>query len=149
MAAKRLVEKTKARGVFKAHARGCPGDRACRCAARYMGTVYGARDGKLLSKRFPTQREAEIWRGEMRGSVSRGEVRARGRQTVSQAGEALLAGMRDDTLVNPIRAHVQYKPATVRRHERALRLHFTCCRRSGGCSSPTWTGGACGLSGCG
>lgn len=119
--ADRIRETTKAAGVYKIHGRGCPAGRSCGCGAQYQAQVYLAREGQRLRKHFPTQREAEIWRGELRGAASRGEIKAPTRTTVADAASALLIGMADRTLMN--RSGRPYKPATTRRYERALRLH--------------------------
>jgi len=120
--AERVREKTKATGVCKVHARGCRGGRGCPCTPTFQATVYSAREDKWVRKHFPTQREAELWRGELRGAVDRGEVRAPSKITVNEAAKALLAGMRDGTLKN--RSGLRYRPATTRRYELALNRHL-------------------------
>lgn len=119
--AKQIRETTKATGVYKIHARGCAGGK-CRCTPNFQAAVYSARDEKLIRKHFPTQREAELWRGELRGAVDRGEKKAPTRQTVAQAMETLLKGMRDGTITT--RSGRRYRPATIRRYELAWRLHI-------------------------
>src|ERR1700683_102378 len=95
--AKQVTERTKDPGVYKIHARGCPGGK-CRCESSYQATVWSAREGKLIRKHFDSPKEAVIWRGELRGAVDRGEAKAPTRQTVAQAMEVLLAGMADETI---------------------------------------------------
>jgi integrase len=119
--AKRVIERTKAQGVYKVHARGCPGGR-CRCAAAFQGAVYSRRERRYIRKHFDTQREAEIWRGELRSAVDRGEAKAPTRQTVAEAMDTLLAGMRDKTITT--RSGNEYKPATTRRYETAWRRYL-------------------------
>ena len=63
--ADRVRETTKAAGIYKVHARGCPGG-GCRCAVSYQGSVYSPRDRKYVRKHFPSQKEAELWRGDLR-----------------------------------------------------------------------------------
>lgn len=118
--AESIRERTKAEGVYKVHARGCEGGR-CRCSAAFQAAVYSPRDRKYVRKHFRTQREAELWRGELRGAVDRGEARAPSQSTVDQAANKLLAGMRDGTVMN--RSGRPYRPSTIRRYELALRLH--------------------------
>jgi integrase len=145
--AKQLYESTKAAGVYKQHARDCgfaaradafkdehpkakpaeafkaaTGAGKCKCKARYLASVYSVRDGKLIRKTFESQREAEVWRGEMRGAVDEGRVRAPRQITFSQASDALLEGMKDGTLET--RSGHRYKPATIRRYELAVNLHL-------------------------
>ncbi len=145
--AAQLYETTKATGVYKQHARDCTyagraqaykaghpdakpaeafkaaarGGR-CRCDASYQASVYSARESKPIRKHFDTQREAELWRGELRGAVDRGEAKAPTRQTVAQATETLLAGMADGTITT--RSGGRYRPATTRRYELAWRRHL-------------------------
>jgi integrase len=145
--AKQLYETTKAAGIYKQHARDCGfAERAqafkdehpqakpaeafkaaaaagkCGCKASYLASVYSARDGKLIRKTFATQREAEVWRGEIRGAVDQGKVRAPSRITFAQAAEELLAGMKDGT--RETRSGRRYKPATIRRYELAVHRHL-------------------------
>ncbi len=118
---KQVYEKTKAPGVSKQHARGCPGGK-CKCAPTFQAMVFSPKDNRKIYKTFPKQREAELWRGEMRGAVESGKVRATGRIMFADAAEALVAGMKDGTIES--RSGRRYKPATIRRYEEALRLHL-------------------------
>src|SRR5271165_4495953 len=145
--AEQLYETTKAAGVYKQHARDCAyAARAkafkdehpdakpaqafraasaaakCRCEASFLASVYSARDGKLIRKTFPTQREAVVWRGEIRGAVDQGKVRAPSKVTFAQAADELLAGMKDGT--RETRSGQRYKPATIRRYELAVKRHL-------------------------
>jgi integrase len=63
-----------------------------------------------------------VWRGEQRGAAAAGTLRAPSKRTIKQAGDELLAGMRDGTLLN--RSGRPYKPSTVRRYELALEKHI-------------------------
>ena len=120
MMADRVREKTKAVGIYKVHARGCSGG-TCRCEVAFQAMVYSARDNKTIRKHFPSQKEAEIWRGELRGAVERREVRAPSKVTVTEAADALLEAMRDGTLKN--RSGHRYRPSTIRRYELSIRRH--------------------------
>ena len=95
---------------------------SAKCTATFQATVYSARDGKLIRKTFPAQREAEVWRGEMRGAVDQGKVRAPSKITFAQAARALLEGMKAGVI--DTRSGHRYKPSTVRRYELALNLHL-------------------------
>jgi integrase len=117
----RVREKTKTPGVYKIHARGCAGGR-CRCDVAFQASVYSAREDKKIRKHFTTLTEAELWRGELRGAVKRGEAQAPGKTTFDQAAEELLAGMRDGTIKT--RSGEEYAPATIRRYELALTKHL-------------------------
>lgn len=119
--ADRVRERTRVPGVYKVHARGCGGGR-CRCAVTYQASVYSAREHKYIRKHLDTLRQAELWRGEMRGAVDRGEARAPARETVADAAGKLLKGMCDGTITN--RSGHRYKPSTIRRYELAWRRHL-------------------------
>jgi integrase len=119
--AERIRERTKATGVYKVHARGCPGGK-CRCDVAYQAAVYHPRDSKYVRKHFPTQKEAELWRGELRNAVDRGTARAPSKITLAEAAKALLEGMKDGTIES--RSGRPYKPSTIRRYELALNLHL-------------------------
>lgn len=119
MAAQR-TEKTRTPGIYRIHARGCTSS-TCRCS-RYQAAVYSARDRKLIRRHFDSAREAQLWQSEIRGAVERREVNAIRRRTVQEAADELLAGIRDGTMVN--RSGRPYKPATIRRYERALRIYL-------------------------
>jgi integrase len=117
----RIREKTKTPGVYKIHARGCAGGK-CKCDIAYQASVYSAREDKKIRKHFTTLTEAELWRGELRGAVKRGEAKAPTRQTVAAAMETLLAGIADGTITT--RSGCRYRPATTRRYELAWRRHL-------------------------
>lgn len=117
MAAQRS-EKTRTPGIYRIHARGCPGG-SCRCS-RYQAAVYSARDGKLVRKHFESEREAKLWQAEIRGAVERREVVVQSKQTVNEAADELVAGMKDGSILS--RKREPYKPAAVRSYERALTL---------------------------
>lgn len=119
--ADRVRERTRVAGVYRVHTRGCTGGR-CSCAAHYQGAVWSERDGKRIRKHFATLREAELWRGELRGAIDRGEARAPSRESVAEAATALLDGMRDGTITT--RSGHPYRAATIRRYELAWRLHL-------------------------
>lgn len=119
--AAQVYEATKQTGISKQHARGCVGGN-CRCAATFQATVYSARDRKRIRKTFPTEKQAVLWRGEIRAAVEQGKIRAPSSTTFADAAAALLAGMKDNTIEN--RSGRPYKPSTVRRYELALNLHL-------------------------
>jgi integrase len=118
-------EKVKAaKGIYRVHSRTCAASegKRCNCEPTFQATVYSVRDDKLIRRHFPGQKEAELWRGEIRGAVADGKLRAAAPTSVKVAGTALLAGMRDGTITN--RSGQRYKPSTVRRYELALEKHL-------------------------
>jgi integrase len=122
MAARQSLEKTRHAGIYRVHKRGCAwkdGAR-CRCPKSYQASVYSKRDRRSIRKHFDTEGAARTWREDMRGAVRQGKVRAPTSTTVREAGDALIAGMRDGSVID--RSGKPYKPATIRSYERALRL---------------------------
>src|SRR5271155_3516182 len=110
MATAERIRETVAKGIYKIHARGCPGGKckSSSCTPTFQAMVYSLRDEKMIRRHFDTRKEAELWRGETRGGVEQGKVRAPSKITVREAGDALLAGMRDGTLKS--RSGRRYKP---------------------------------------
>ncbi len=114
-------EATRHPGILKLHARGCEGGRSCKCKPSYRADAGRDRDGNKIRKTFPKVGEANTWREDQRKAVREGSKVAPTKTTVEQAGEKLLAGMRDGTLMN--RSGRPFKPSTTRRYELALRVH--------------------------
>jgi integrase len=75
-----------------------------------------------MRKHFDTLKEAEVWRGEMRGAVARGEVRVESRKTVSEAADEFIAGMVDGTIRS--RSRRPYAGSSIAGYETALRKHI-------------------------
>ena len=119
--ARRLVEKTKAQGIYRVHTRGCDGSR-CRCAPMFEATVYASRERKLVRKRHRTLTEAKRWRSEISTAAGKGEAVVPTRKTVNEAADELIAGMKAGTIMN--RSGRVYKPSVVRGYEASLRLHI-------------------------
>ena len=115
------ISETVEKGIYKIHARGCRGGR-CKCDARYQGMVYSARDDKTIRKNFPTKTEAKLWRSELFAPASEGRISAPNKNTISEASEALIAGMKDGTILN--RSSRVYRPSTIRRYQLALDNHL-------------------------
>jgi integrase len=138
------LKEKKGVGIALVHARGCTGrstilaaaevgsdvvsetSRSCQCGkgkrGSFQATVWSNKDAKLIRQHFRTKREAEVWRGEQRGAAAAGTLRAPSKRTIKQAGDELLAGMRDSTLLS--RSGRPYKPSTIRRYELALEKHI-------------------------
>ena len=121
MTRRRIVEKTKAQGIYRVHTRGCDGER-CRCAPMFEATVYASRERKLLRKRHPSLTEAKRWRSEISTAAGKGEAIVPTRKTVNEAADELIAGMTAGTIMN--RSSRIYKPSVVRGYEASLRLHI-------------------------
>lgn len=119
-----VASKARTTGVVTKHGRSCPSgaDERCRCHPTYQAWVYSRSDGRKLYRTFATLAEARAWRRDIGAAVGAGRVRAPAPLTVRDAGEALLAGMRDGSVLN--RSGDAYKPSVVRSYEQALRLHI-------------------------
>lgn len=116
-------ERTRYPGISKIHARGCQWQTGrCRCKPRFQASVYAAREGKKIRKHFDTEGAARTWREDAGGAVRQGRMRAPTTTTVQQAADALIAGMRDGSILD--RSGKPYKPSTVRSYESALRLRI-------------------------
>jgi integrase len=113
-------------GIYEIHARKCESKATpkgrCNCKPTFQAWVPARCPGeKPIRRNFATKTEAKNWRADAVPAVKAGQLRARTTTTVTEAGEALLAGMREGTLMN--RSGRPYKPSTVRRYEEALRVH--------------------------
>jgi integrase len=83
--------------------------------------VFSARDGKKIRRTFPTLSAARAWRVDALAGVRRGSMRAPRSTTLREAGERLIAGMRDGSVRT--RSGDTYKPSAIRGYADALRLH--------------------------
>lgn len=104
-------------GVRQRHSRRCRGGR---CACSWEAFVYSRLDGKKLRKTFRTQAAAREWRAETALAVRKLLLRAPTTTTVQGAGADWLARARDGLVRT--RSGDEYKPATIRAYEAALRL---------------------------
>lgn len=117
----RTTEKTRYPGIAKIHARGCGWQGArCTCTPRFKAEVYSTREGKKIRKNFDSLGAARTWRQDAAGAVRQGRMRAPTTTTLREAAEALIAGMRDGSVLD--RSGKPYKPSTTRGYERVLRL---------------------------
>jgi integrase len=110
-------------GIRQRHAKDCRSWNAgrCNCQPSYDVWVWSQRDGKKLYRTFKTQAEAKRWRAEASTKVGRGEMRAPGKTTLREAGEALIEGMKTGKV---LRSNGRpFKPSTVRGYEDSLRKH--------------------------
>ena len=116
-------QRTRYRGISKIHARGCNWQSGrCRCKPQFQASVYSTRERKKIRKHFDTEGEARTWREDAGGAVRQGRMRAPTSTTVKQAADALIAGMRDGSILD--RSGKPYKPSTVRSYDSALRLRI-------------------------
>jgi integrase len=90
----------------------------CNCAPSYRVQLWDPRARKLHRKTFRVTAEAVTWRDDMKIAIRHGKVRPQTRTTVSQAADALVAGMADGTILD--RKGKPYKPSTRRSYEQAI-----------------------------
>jgi len=87
--------------------------------------VYDARTGRRIRRTFPNRTGAKLWRQDTIVGLRHGDepsVRPVAGRTVREALEALLAGMRDGTILD--RSGRAYRPATIRGYEAATRIYL-------------------------
>lgn len=94
----------------------------CRCTPRYRGHVWDSRAGRLVRGPWrASQAEAKTWRVDALQRARLGMLGGNGGATVREAGDALLSGMRDGSILN--RSGDTYKPSVIRGYESALEAH--------------------------
>ena len=110
-------------GIRVRHGRRCRSREGgnCNCTPSYEAAVWSARDGKKIRERFDTMSAAVGWRADAIGDVRRGKRRAPTAETLNEAADALLAGMRDGTIRN--RNRRPFKPSVIRTYEQSLQNH--------------------------
>lgn len=91
----------------------------CGCTPRYQAQVWSALDRRRVSRTFSRLAAAKRWRRDAQLALENGALTAGGGQTVRQAGEALIEGMRAGTVRT--RSGRRYKPSAIRGYEDALR----------------------------
>lgn len=97
------------------------GGRRCSCAPAYRAWVFDAPAGKKVRRTFSSLGAAQAWRrGERSTAVTERARRERGHadQTVGQAADQLLAGMRTGAILT--RSGQRYKPSSLRGYEQAI-----------------------------
>jgi len=72
----------------------------------------------MHARTFKEYPAAKAWRDDVRIAIRNGTLRPQSKQTVDEAADALLAGMRDGTLLD--RSGKQYKPSTCRSYSQAV-----------------------------
>ena len=117
MKQKRLPE-----GIMIRHARSCRANSGgrCRCNPTYQAQIWSARDGKRLSRTFPTLAAARTWRQDAHVALRQGKLRPAGSVTLREAAHDWVEGARAAVIRN--RSGDPYKPSALRGYEAALRL---------------------------
>jgi integrase len=105
------------------HQRSCPAKpkgstASCKCSPSYRVQLWDPRRREPIRKTFRVKAEAVTWRDDMKIAVRHGKVRPHTRTTVSQAADALVAGMADGTILD--RKGKPYKPSTRRSYQQAI-----------------------------
>jgi integrase len=110
-------------GIRPRHSRGCPSRRGarCRCRPTWEAWVWSSRDGRKVSKTFPTQAAAKAWRADAQGAVRTGAMRAPTSVTLREAAENWLRGAEEGIVLT--RSGDPYKPSAIRSNRSALRLY--------------------------
>jgi integrase len=111
-------------GIDVVHQRKCKqreGGR-CSCSPSYRVQVWDPRARKLHRKTFRVRAEAITWRDDVRVAVRTGTIRPQARTTVVEAADALVAGMRDGSILD--RTGKPYKPSTRRSYEHAINSYL-------------------------
>jgi integrase len=110
-------------GISARHRKNCPrageAEWRCGCPPRYQAQVWSSLDRRRLSRTFSRLAAAKRWRRDAQLALDNGALTAGGGQTVRQAGEALIEGMRAGTVRT--RSGRRYKPSAIRTYEDALR----------------------------
>jgi integrase len=117
------VARKSVQGIEPRHTRTCParGWEDCNCKPAYQANVWSKRDGKRIRKTFPSLAAAKAWRTDAMQGLRQGKLRAPMKDTVRQAGEALIAGMRDSSVRD--RSGKVYKASTRRSYRASLEQH--------------------------
>jgi integrase len=113
----------RAEGIWIRHSRKCPvqDGKRCTCSPSYVASAYDAQAGKKIRRTFRKFSEAKAWRHDATGKVKRGELRPSTKQTVAEAAEAWLEGVKSGTMLS--RTGKAYKPAVARGYEHSLRTY--------------------------
>jgi integrase len=110
-------------GIEPRHARSCRARKGgrCNCSPTWRASIWNPQTKTLIRRVFNGEHakiEAQLWRADGAKARSMGALRASTRLTVGQAGDDLIVGMRDGTILD--RSGKRYKPATIRTYEYAL-----------------------------
>jgi integrase len=109
-----------AEGIEIRHSRKCASRAGgqCTCKPTYQAQVYSRRERRVIKKTFATQAAAKRWRAEAQNQLNQGKLRAPTPKTLRQAGEALIAGMKDGSIRK--KGGGLYKPSAIRSYSATL-----------------------------
>jgi integrase len=112
-----------AEGIDTRHSRSCASraGTSCTCTPSYQAHVWSKRDGKRIRKTFPTLAAARTWRTDAKKALQDGKMRAPTPMTLREAGELVVAGMKDGSVRK--RSGERYKPSVIRGYEDDLRKY--------------------------
>lgn len=94
----------------------------CDCTPSYQAQIYNKHTRRTVKKTFTTKAAAKSWRREMYIALEKGTHRAPSKKTVREAGEELVAGMKDGSILAA--GGRRYRSGPVINYERALRLRI-------------------------
>lgn len=119
----RSQRKSSHEGIDVRHSRSCPHETGgkCNCKPGYQASIWDRRTKKRIRKTFGSLEEAKSWRREAQTALKRGTMKPPPKETLDQAADKFLDGLRKGTIRN--RSGHVYKPSVVRSYETALRLH--------------------------
>jgi integrase len=106
-------------GIRRIHRKACPGGR-CRCSS-YEAWVWDARVGNKLRRTFRSEAAAKSWRADQVVAVTKGIIGASSGETIRDAGERLIEGMRAGNVRT--RSGRTFKPSAVESYASALEQH--------------------------
>jgi|SRR4051794_5272615 integrase len=113
-------------GIETRHERKCRSHDGgkCNCTPTYRAFVFDKRANRKIRRTFPSKTAAKLWRQDALVALRRGEIAAVAptSRTVRDALNALVAGMRDGTVLD--RSGRRYRPATIRGYETAIRRYL-------------------------
>jgi integrase len=111
-------------GIRPRHSRACPSrhGRRCRCRPTWEAWVWSRRDGRKISKTFPTRDAAKAWRADATGAVRKGAMRAPATVTLREAADEWLRGAEEGRILT--RSGDPYKPSAIRSYRGALDLYI-------------------------
>ena len=109
-----------ATGITRRHSRNCPAlsDGRCKCHAGWEASIYSARDGKKIRKRFVREGEARSWRAAAKSGVDLGTLRAPTAATLNDVGMRWLEGAEAGEVAS--KSGRPFKPKTLRGYRRDL-----------------------------
>jgi integrase len=101
-------------GIRVRHGRSCASraGRGCNCEPAYEAWVWSNRDQRKIYRSFPTLAAAKGWRADATSAVRKGVLHAPTRQTLREAADLLIEGMRSGTV--RLRSGKTYKPSVIR-----------------------------------